>query len=424
LKRESQHECRSRFGTHEITVTISLLEKSALTVRRSSKFTTTAWLALVLSVGEATVSSAKPAADPGVDCPSAHTPYTSRTILLDLLINPATRSVLERDEPELLQGLPDLITRTTTPTFAAIVDIEWVAASRKQPLSAARLATLDGDLSVVPVTEAAARARCARYDDGPSPLPATVRKPSMLVFSKVTGARDESAVSAAAAAFREIGSSKGWTTEFTENGAAINEADLNHFSLVVWNNVSGDVLTTSQRAALRRYIENGGGFAAVHGSGGDFLYGWDWYADTLIGARFIGHPRSPGFQAAAVIVDDPDNWVTRGLPPMWSMTEEWYSFKSSPRLTGAHILARLDESTYDPTEEGVDIHMGDHPIAWTRCVGNGRSFYTAIGHRPESYVEPHVRILLERGIVWAAGQGPTSCQEGKEMPRPPVARSP
>ena len=50
-----------------------------------------------------------------------------------------------------------------------------------------------------------------------------------------------------------------------------------------------------------------------------------------------------------------------------------------------------------------------HPIAWTRCVGNGRSFYTAIGHRPESYVEPHSAILLERGIAWAMGLGGTGC---------------
>ena len=54
--------------------------------------------------------------------------------------------------------------------------------------------------------------------------------------------------------------------------------------------------------------------------------------------------------------------------------------------------------------------MGDHPIAWTQCIGKGRSFYTAIGHRPESYSEPNTNKLLEQGVAWAAGIGSSSCQ--------------
>ena len=75
---------------------------------------------------------------------------------------------------------------------------------------------------------------------------------------------------------------------FSSNGAVFNDTDLKRFKAVVWNNVSGDVLTNTQRAALKAYVEGGGGFAAFHGSGGDPFYDWDWYVDTLIGARFIG----------------------------------------------------------------------------------------------------------------------------------------
>jgi type 1 glutamine amidotransferase len=100
------------------------------------------------------------------------------------------------------------------------------------------------------------------------------------------------------------------------------------------------------------------------------------------------------------------------------MTEEWYSFAASPRKTGAHILATLDEASYKPDGMGnQDLRMGDHPIAWTHCLGNGRSFYSAIGHRPESYSEPHSIALLEQGIVWAAGLGETVCRNGVERPR-------
>jgi uncharacterized protein len=107
---------------------------------------------------------------------------------------------------------------------------------------------------------------------------------------------------------------------------------------------------------------------------------------------------SPQFQEAKVRVDDSKASITRGLQSEWTMTDEWYSFRSDPRKNGAQILATLDESTYKPMSGKTDISMGDHPIAWTQCVKDGRSFYTAIGHRPESYSEPNTRKLLEQGV--------------------------
>jgi len=68
---------------------------------------------------------------------------------------------------------------------------------------------------------------------------------------------------------------------------------------------------------------------------------------------------------------------------------------------------------------GQDLRMGDHPIAWAKCIGDGRSFYTAIGHRPESYSEPHVVKLLEQAITWAAGTGETRCRAGALIDRGP-----
>ena len=165
------------------------------------------------------------------------------------------------------------------------------------------------------------------------------------------------------------------------------------------------------------YIDNGGGFVGIHGSGGDPVYFWDWYADELLGARFIGHPMDPQFQDARVVIEDTASAIGNDMAPGWTMKEEWYSFASSPRATGATVIATLDESSYSPVGRGgQDVRMGaDHPIVWTRCVGGGRSFYSAIGHLPELYSEPHNIKLLERGILWAAGRGSTRCEDGSEV---------
>lgn len=350
------------------------------------------------------------AAPAGEDCPLARENYSSQTVLLDLLIDPAAHTILERVAPSVLKPswLRAGTWSTEPPTFAAIVTPASLL--KADPDAPAKIAALDAELARVPLTTSATRARCARYDSSPPKLSSSTAHPAILVFDKVTGFRDNASIDAAAAALREMGKRRGWNMQFTDNGAVFNPKDLARFDVVVWNNVSGDVLTLPQRDAFQTYITRGGGFAGMHGSGGDPIYIWDWYVDELIGARFIGHPANPQFQAASVRVDDRTSPVVQGLGDGWTMTEEWYSFAASPRLRGAHILATLDESTYTPVANGRDLRMGDHPIAWTQCIGHGRSFYSAIGHRPENYSEPHSVALLEQGIAWAAGLTGPACK--------------
>jgi type 1 glutamine amidotransferase len=337
------------------------------------------------------------------DCPLAHVSYSSDSPLLDLLIDPAARSVLEREAPGLLRVPfgPAAEWPTKPPTFAAILTPALLLTGTTE--GAVQRRKLDVSLSKVKLEPEAIRNRCARYDIVPPALPARLDRPAVLVFDKVNGFRDGPSVEAAEQALRDMAKRRGWSIMVSDRGAVFNARDLSRFDVVVWNNVSGDVLTLSQRNAFRKWLEGGGGFAGIHGSGGDPIYFWDWYADQLISARFTGHPMQPQFQNARVIVEDPGGSITAGLGNEWRMTEEWYSFLSSPRTRGVRVLASLDESTYSPVGiGGKDIRMGDHPIAWSHCVGNGRSFYTAIGHRPESYLEVHSLRLLEQGIVWAA----------------------
>ena len=359
--------------------------------------------------------AAEPAEPQDTDCPAAFRAYsTAGTPLLDLLLNPAAKAAVDRDLPGFFAGLPKMLTGTTPPTLADILTIRSLS-SEFMPIPEATLDKLDKDLALVPLTRESAVARCARYDHTPPVLPEKLSHPAILVFSKSNGFRDDPSVNAAEAALKAMGERKHWSLAFTDNAAVFNATDLKRFDAVVWNNVSGDVLTLDQRRDFKAYIEQGGGFVGFHGSGGDFYYDWDWYADTLIGARFLSHPMSPQFQAAKLKIDDRDDPIVRDLQAEWTMTDEWYSFKTDPRAKGAHILVTLDESTYHPMTGKVDIRMGDHPIAWTQCIGNGRSFYTAIGHRPEGYSEPNTNKLMEQGVAWAAGLEPNSCEAGKEI---------
>ena len=85
------------------------------------------------------------------------------------------------------------------------------------------------------------------------------------------------------------------------------------------------------------------------------------------------------------------------------MNDEWYSFKTNPRSAGATVILTLNEGSYKPDGMmGQNLRMGaDHPLAWTNCIGKGRMFYSAIGHRPETYSQPQHVTLLENAVDWA-----------------------
>ena len=347
-------------------------------------------------------------AEKGTDCPAAYRTYSADTPLLDLMINPAAKEIVDRDLPGFVSKLPKFLSGATPPTLADVLTIKIIA-SEFAAIPKEAIDKLDKDLAAVPLNKENALARCARYDETPPELPKTLTHPAILVFSKSNGFRDDPSVNAATAALKAMGERRHWDLEFIDNAAVFNAKDLKRFDAVVWNNVSGDMLTMPQRAAFKAYIEKGGGFAGFHGSGGDPYYDWDWYADKLIGARFLNHPMSPQFQEAKLHVDDSHDPIIQGIQPEWTMTDEWYSFKSDPRKNGAHVLVTLDESTYKAMSGKMDLRMGDHPIAWTQCVGKGRSFYSAIGHRPEGYAEPNTNKLIEQGVAWVADHSHKAC---------------
>lgn len=340
-------------------------------------------------------------ADNVTDCPLRDAPFSVDSPLIDVLRSPQALAVLQDAWPGA-RKLPAWMGGKEAPSFAAIVRLRGLAGQPGFP----PLDTLDAALRAVNVTDADRAARCARYDnEQPAAMPAP-GSPRLLVFEKVNGFVHGPAIQAARESLTAMAARRGWSLTVTDRGGAMTPGFLRQFDAVIWNNVSGDVLTLSQRAAFQAFVENGGGFVGFHGSGGDPETFWDWYVDTLVGARFKGHPMNPQFQPARIVIEDAMHPVVAGLGAGWTMSDEWYSFRNNPRSGGARVLATLDEKTYAPG----DLAMGeDHPIAWTRCVGRGRSFYSAIGHRPEAYADASHLRLLEQAIEWAAGRRGEAC---------------
>ena len=212
----------------------------------------------------------------------------------------------------------------------------------------------------------------------------------VLVFSKTLGYRHDS-IPNGIAAIRDLGTKNNFAVDATEDSDAFTSTNLGRYQAIVLLSVTGDVWDSAQQAAFKQYVLAGGGVAAIHGS----IFGplacaehWDWYGEMFC-CSFTNHSR---VQPGVVKTEDARHPSTVGWPGQWQHTDEWYNFTGTPRGC-AHILATVDESTYQGGKMGAD-----HPIAWCREVGKGRMWYTAMGHTESSYREPLFLQHLLGGI--------------------------
>lgn len=244
------------------------------------------------------------------------------------------------------------------------------------------------------------------HETSPPEIPAGLGDGAVLIFTKTNSFRHIDAIDAGVPLLERLGAEHGLESFHTENGAVFNDEDLARFSVVIFHNASGDVLSEDQEASFRRFLENGGGWIGTHAAGDASHAEWGWYVDSMIGGNYTAHTMGPQFQEARLVVENPDHPATRKLPAEWNHVEEWYSWDASPRDAGFEVLVSVDESTYEPWQRlfgrEQDLRMGDHPIVWTSCVGSGRIFYSALGHQGEAYDTQEVQDLLGGAIAWAA----------------------
>ncbi|WP_158658177.1 ThuA domain-containing protein [Agarilytica rhodophyticola] len=245
---------------------------------------------------------------------------------------------------------------------------------------------------------------------GPPIIDGRMPSPSILIFSKTTSWRHNRGIAGADYFFVSLADSLGLNVFTTQNPAIFNDKDLRRFKLVVFNNVSGNVLSKLQQDTFQNWFENGGNLISVHSSGDSVstLTNWPWFRNKIIGPRFIGHIEDPQFQEARVEVLNTDHPVMRDIPSEFFITDEWYSFDSTPQDHGLTPLAGIDESTYKPFNyvwgPVSDLRMGEgainHPVIWSTCIKKGRALYTSIGHLHSVYSSEALQKILKNTYDW------------------------
>lgn len=227
---------------------------------------------------------------------------------------------------------------------------------------------------------------------------------AVLLFSKSTGFRHGESIDAGKAAFAELANKNNWFLFDTEEGGVFNSEQLSGFDVVIFNNSTGRVLNNEQQQVLETYVAQGGSLIGIHGAGDDSHH-WDWYVQNLSGTTFSHHPLDPQLQEAEVMLNEhADSLITKNLPTTWRHTDEWYVFFENPATKGFTILYSIDGEKIIPNGNMLWINdknfgMGkDHPVAWYRTSGKGRTFYTSIGHDASAWKQPAFIRMLENAI--------------------------
>ncbi len=224
----------------------------------------------------------------------------------------------------------------------------------------------------------------------------------VLVFSKTAGWHHDS-INAGVNALEHLGKKHNFSVTWTENaGLVFNDNALERFEVVVFLLTTGDVLDDEQQAAFERFIRSGKGYVGIH-SASDTEYKWDWYT-ALVGHMFASHP---AVQTATLKVEDPNFPGMDRFAPRFLFTDEWYEFDGS-RSKNLKYLLSIDESTYSvtPPRRKEAETSPFHPVSWYQEYDGGRSFYTALGHIPESFTDQNFLHHIYGGIYWAAtGKG-------------------
>ena len=136
-------------------------------------------------------------------------------------------------------------------------------------------------------------------------------------------------------------------------------------------------LPLPDRAAFLKWIAAGHGFIGVHAAS-DCLHQDPEYV-AMLGSEFLGHGR----QATGNIVNaDPAHPATAAWGRNVAVFEELYHFKPAsydPRRL--HLLLGMTARPDDGP--GAVGEQGWFPLSWARLQGQGRVFYTALGHRED-----------------------------------------
>jgi uncharacterized protein len=161
-----------------------------------------------------------------------------------------------------------------------------------------------------------------------------------------------------------------------------------HLIVQVWTMGS---ITADQEDGLLTAVRSGAGLAGWHGGLGDSFRNNTEY-QFMVGGQWVAHPG--GVIDYRVNITDTADEVTRGLDD-FDMHSEQYYMHVDPNVK---VLA----TTTFSGDHAFWIDGAVVPVVWKKQYGEGRVFYSALGHVAADFEVPEALEITKRGIRWAS----------------------
>ncbi len=205
---------------------------------------------------------------------------------------------------------------------------------------------------------------------------------ALIVWGGWDGHEPEPVANILAEALRD----EGFEVEVSDTLEAFeDEEKLRGLDLIVPQWTMGEIAKEQLEPVLAA-VESGVGIAGLHGGMGDaFRQSTQW--QFMVGGQWVAHPGGADITYEVKIVsDDP---IVAGIEDFEVTSEQYYM----------HV---------DPNNEVLAVtyfsDWGDAPmpVVWKKSWGEGRVFYSSLGHNAEIAAQEEPLEIMTRGMKWAA----------------------
>ncbi|HTT39118.1 MAG TPA: ThuA domain-containing protein [Burkholderiales bacterium] len=155
--------------------------------------------------------------------------------------------------------------------------------------------------------------------------------------------------------------------------------------------VTASKIEKHQLESLSQAVRSGVGLAGFHGGMCDAFREATEY-QFMCGGQWVAHPGNIiDYRVNILRRDDP---VMQGIEDFDYRSEQYYMHVDPSN----EVLATTTFSgAHAPWIQGVVM-----PVVWKRRHGEGRVFYSSLGHVAAEFDVPQMRTILQRGMLWAA----------------------
>jgi type 1 glutamine amidotransferase len=209
---------------------------------------------------------------------------------------------------------------------------------------------------------------------------------AMIVWGGWAGHEPE----AGAHAVRGLLEAEGFSVRVETSTAAFADPGIADLSLIV-PIITMARIEKDELANLERAIRGGVGLGGYHGGMGDAFREAPDY-QFMVGGQWVAHPGNViDYRVNVTRLDDP---VMAGIGDFDYRSEQYYMHVDPANEVLATTTFNGDHA---PWIDGVVM-----PVVWKRKHGEGRVFYSSLGHVAKEFEVPQMRTILQRGLAWAA----------------------